>query len=185
MRVIKSISAVLLMLLLFGCAPLGSSIKVEGNTMKSVHPPYAIQFKNEPNEVFAKGTARVLFFDDLRRKHIEVYSYDFGYNHKLEAYYPLHQIATNHDFYYHGAVRINDHEWAKIVNYSDKQNLYCGFMTRKDDALIFIGVRDSFIDSETRLAMREYNTTRTMSETALAGIEKRYDYFDSVAEITD
>lgn len=170
-------------LIIFSCARMGSSIRLEDNILIGSHPKFSVKFNKEILAMEEKGTLRLIMLNSEHRKLVMVDSYTW-IEQQVDYYYSLPHLASNLNFYYIDSVHFNDHEWAKIANYDEKEDvLFCGYMTRKDNAIVYIAVLNQYLDAVSTEAFKQYKRTMIMPEEALLTIKKEFEYFDENASV--
>ena len=97
--------------------------------------------------------------------------------HPTGGFTSLQEIVKNDKFQYFGPVYFENHQWAKVANITDEDWLVCGYMTIKNNWMIFI--HNSYeLDAEGIKRYREYQRTYLLNETDRNFIEKLFADLD-------
>lgn len=183
--IVKTIVALLAIFCLCSCAPVGSGLKIEGNTLSCDHPRLNIQFKKDiiySAEKGKNGGRSILFDGDARAMSIEFLR--VPHSTKIDYFLSLREIASNCNLYYLGDAKFGDKEWAKTAYYDEGSgSLLCGYFTNKDNEFIFISVNALYISRSEKDALMKYKKTMIMPEEGLKIIDEQFAYLDEVAEI--
>jgi hypothetical protein len=178
----KGFVCLLMSLLLWSCAPLGSNFRLEGDTLVADTPRLAIKFKKEVSKIEQSGLERKVYFksSDLDPVHILVNQRAFTQN--VDYYYSLSAIASNLNFYYMGPEHLDGQEWAKVAKVADNGLLLCGYFTRKDHDFIFV-LNTKQLGPNDRKGFEKLKKYFTPSPDNLAVITKQFESLHQSMEI--
>ena len=182
---VKTIVALLVVFCLVSCAPVGSGLKIEGDTLSSDHPRLSVQFKKEIADIreFENDSGRAITFKEDYRP-IVVQFHRIPHSTKIDYFKSLREIASNLNFYYIDGVKFGEKEWAKVAYYDDQCGcLYSGYMANKDNDFINIWLVARIAAEDEKDALIKYKKTMKMPVVGQAVIDKQFAYFDEVAEI--
>ncbi len=160
--------------LVSACAAMPESKVVDKHFLSEV-PPLDIEFAYEIHVVEENGRSKEFIFNsnEIRPVVVEIVRLTLT-PRRVDYYYSLETIASNHQFYYMGAKYLAGHKWAKVEKLNDNGWLICGYMTRKDQWLIFIhNYRKLPADGIKSYEM--YKKTLKPSEGDLAYFNQKFD----------
>lgn len=182
---VKTIVALLAVFCLFSCAPLGSGMKIEGDTLSCDYPRLSVQFNKKIADIrdLEKGTGWVITFTGGDPRPMVIKLIRVPPSGKRASFFSLRMIASNMNHYYLGDAKFGEKEWIKTAYYDGRNCLHCGYFTNKDNEFIFISIRNINLSRDDANIFNEYKKTMTMPQEGLAIINKQFAYFDEVAEI--
>lgn len=176
---------ILLNLLLSACAPMGASIVVNDKTISNDRPRFLINFKKQPIKVEATGSDRKFYFSkDEGNGPVLIGYHSWIERNNLDYYLSLPHIAAELNYIYLGPAHFAGHEWAKVAQYQDKYEvLKYGYLTRKDNALVYALDFTWNIERETKHEFKKFTETRSLSNYAKQEADSKIGHLDEIIEI--
>jgi hypothetical protein len=97
--------------------------------------------------------------------------------HQPISYFSLENIAKNIGFKYLETIYFSDHQWVKVAHLNKRNFVMCGYLTRKDDWMIFIHNSEK-LDAEGIRRYQNYQRTLTLTDADMAVINKMFENLD-------
>jgi|GEM_PF-6532863 len=173
------------LLCLVSCAPVGSGLRIDGDSLTCDSPSLSLHFKKDIADIQTRNADRAITFYGGDPRPLMIEFLRIPHSTTLDYYYSLPEIASNMNYYYLESAHFGGKEWIKIAKYigEDCNCLRCSYFTRKDNDFIMISTLDRNISKSEANDFAEYSRTLKMSEQALARINEQYDYLNEIVEI--